>query len=435
MSVIVGSAVLSTMSSCRKPVDVIEAEKGQESVDSIPSTGHNPVQLEDPIFLNRHFAKGFITDQITKTPEDSPLLPWLAREAAAFDPGNLVLTGNTSPMLAFGDGMSAGWMNGGLYRAGQQTAFPNLIAHQMGLKNFKSPLFDLEHGNGTGYFVQTSKNGSPTWSEVTNNLAITKLSNVPEMVPYQGGDVENMSEPRLDQGGIGGTLSPKENGWVYGADGRGWTDDMIFFWRMKPNADKSKDTYWDLLNTSVSTKKPAIVISSFGFDTWAELNIKEATRGIDWAMSSSESSALTISVAEVAQRAGSQGIVYTIPAFRHLPYFSWQTQLSGPATPEQYSAATLSGTNQRIREEAKTKKLLVVDLEKIYEQIFAGTYVTGDGYKISGKPGGNFFSGDGIYPSAIGNAVIANETIKVINAHFGSKIPLINLNEYAAYIK
>ncbi|MCE7067152.1 hypothetical protein [Dyadobacter sp. CY326] len=76
-----------------------------------------------------------------------------------------------------------------------------------------------------------------------------------------------------------------------------------------------------------------------------------------------------------------------------------------------------------------------MDLEALYAKISEGSYVTEDGMKISGKPGGNFFSSDGIYPSAIGNAVIANETIKVINAKFHSQIPLINLSEFASYLR
>lgn len=38
---------------------------------------------------------------------------------------------------------------------------------------------------------------------------------------------------------------------------------------------------------------------------------------------------------------------------------------------------------------------------------------------------GNFFSADGIYPTAFGQAVIANEVIKTLNKHYGLEIPLL----------
>lgn len=432
-SLFLGAICMAATTSCRKPTDSIDVE--QEVRDSIPSTDSTGGIFLIPAFLHRYTDIFHINDEISRPPADSPLLPWLQKEAASYQHGNLQLSGRAAPMLAFGDGMSAGWTDGGLYRAGQQTAFPNLVAHQMGIKDFKSPLFDIAHGNGTGYLILQNQNGQPFWSEVTNNLAIIKRTNVPQLVPYLGGDVENMSEPKVTQGGISGTLSPKENGWSYGNDGRGWSEDMIFFWRMQPNADKYKDTYWDMMNRTLESKKPAIVLSSFGFDYWTERVLKNEEDGLDWNNASSESYQLAISVGEKAQKSGAQAVVYTLPAFKHLAYYVWQSQYATPFNPENLDRESPTATNRRMRKEAEEKSLLVVDLEKLFDRISAGKYVTDDGLKISGKPGGNFFSSDGIYPSAIGNAVIANETIKVINAHFHSQIPLINITEFASYWK
>jgi len=81
-----------------------------------------------------------------------------------------------------------------------------------------------------------------------------------------------------------------------------------------------------------------------------------------------------------------------------------------------------------------TNEFLIVDLATLYARIHAGNIVTEDGYKVNGRAGGNFSSGDEIlYPFAIGNAVIANEIIKVLNAGFRSKIALINVTEFAGY--
>jgi hypothetical protein len=73
----------------------------------------------------------------------------------------------------------------------------------------------------------------------------------------------------------------------------------------------------------------------------------------------------------------------------------------------------------------------LVDLYSLYERILKGELVTQDGIKVDPSwPEGNFFSQDGIYPTAFGHAVIANEIIKVINNHYKTRIPLINTREY-----
>lgn len=75
----------------------------------------------------------------------------------------------------------------------------------------------------------------------------------------------------------------------------------------------------------------------------------------------------------------------------------------------------------------------VVDLYSLYKKIMNRQYTAEDGLFIDPSfPNGNFFSQDGIYPSAIGSAVIANETIKVINQAYKTNIPLINIKEFAA---
>jgi hypothetical protein len=61
-------------------------------------------------------------------------------------------------------------------------------------------------------------------------------------------------------------------------------------------------------------------------------------------------------------------------------------------------------------------------LYTVYEQIFAGKFITHDGVSVNSE---NFFSSDGLNPSAFGQAIIANETIKAINAFYGLEIELV----------
>lgn len=66
------------------------------------------------------------------------------------------------------------------------------------------------------------------------------------------------------------------------------------------------------------------------------------------------------------------------------------------------------------------------DINAFYKNINKGGTRTDDGVEIIATwPGGNFYSTDGIYPSAFGQAVIANEIIKIINKHYGLNIDLL----------
>ena len=76
---------------------------------------------------------------------------------------------------------------------------------------------------------------------------------------------------------------------------------------------------------------------------------------------------------------------------------------------------------------AKAKGLPIVDIYSLYKKIFASTYTTDYGIKVDANwKAGNFFSTDGIYPTAFGQSVIANEVIKTMNQHYKLTIPLVD---------
>ena len=79
---------------------------------------------------------------------------------------------------------------------------------------------------------------------------------------------------------------------------------------------------------------------------------------------------------------------------------------------------------------ARDYGLALVDLNGLYKQIFSGKYTTEEGILVENKMSGNFFSADGISPTALGQAIIANEFIKAINAYYKMEIPLIKTAEY-----
>ena len=91
----------------------------------------------------------------------------------------------------------------------------------------------------------------------------------------------------------------------------------------------------------------------------------------------------------------------------------------------------INKSNKNIQNLSKKYAFAVVDLFSIYKKIHRGEYITDDGIKVDATYlKGNFYSSDGIYPSPFGNAIIANEFIKAINAYYKMEIPLIKTAEY-----
>jgi lysophospholipase L1-like esterase len=100
----------------------------------------------------------------------------------------------------------------------------------------------------------------------------------------------------------------------------------------------------------------------------------------------------------------------------------------------------INRTNSMIDTEKKNQTLAsfatglsypIVDLFSLYKSVLLGNLITNDGIKVDGKwPGGNFFSSDGIHPSAFGQAVITNEIIKVMNTFYKTDIPYISTRDF-----
>jgi hypothetical protein len=86
--------------------------------------------------------------------------------------------------------------------------------------------------------------------------------------------------------------------------------------------------------------------------------------------------------------------------------------------------------NKFIVDWAKSNDVALVNLNDLYKRVSEGQITIGKNIAVSGKFDGNFFSADGIYPSTLGQALVANEVIKAINVKFESKIQLIDIEKY-----
>jgi lysophospholipase L1-like esterase len=85
--------------------------------------------------------------------------------------------------------------------------------------------------------------------------------------------------------------------------------------------------------------------------------------------------------------------------------------------------------NQIIKTLAAKRKLALLDANALLKKISVG--MVEDGVSVnSNYITGNVFSLDGVHLTAKGNAITANEFIKVINGYYKTSIPRLNTAQY-----
>lgn len=386
---------------------------------------------------------------------------WNAQKAGNVDLSNLKGSDATLKMIAVGGGLTAGVCNGGLYREGQQFAYPNLVAHQMGLTDFEMPLFSEQDYNGTGYYLYDNPLVKyPKWKKVVNNRA-TVTGGAPPVLPRYEGNASNFATP------VGSSQ------WLRNSDRK---DLMFRPYLARFATPHDDDNSPESVISDIQRDHPYnfVLIDDF-FDHWIETMqlVPNFTFGNFNGSIEQYGDIVEYSINEILNQ-GQKGVIFTIPHFRTLPYMNWFkfSVLLDPSTHPDNSylmpaplisrifehhkpgskfttqldplyvvdaqeasfADPASFYNPKIKDYAQRHNLAVVDLYEIYERIHAGSYVTDDGYRIDGTMKGNFFSSDGIYPTALGQAVVANEVISAINDKYHSQIPLINIREFVKTI-
>ena len=137
----------------------------------IPVT-NSPVDLITDVKASSNLLGwGNIGDTTIKVKPDKDILPAASTKKLDLSSITISSQGNFR-LLSVGGSLSAGFRDGGLYREGQLTAFPNLIARQMNV-TFNQPLFDVTEGNGSGYKTLVGTEPIASFKLVTNNLGYT----------------------------------------------------------------------------------------------------------------------------------------------------------------------------------------------------------------------------------------------------------------------
>ncbi len=95
--------------------------------------------------------------------------------------------------------------------------------------------------------------------------------------------------------------------------------------------------------------------------------------------------------------------------------------------------SAIGAYNNELIAQANQRNLAVVDLHDYFKKLKSGIVYNGISLSLKFVSGG-MISLDGINPTPRGNALLANEFIKAMNAKFNAKIPLLNATNYRSVI-
>jgi hypothetical protein len=118
--------------------------------------------------------------------------------------------------ISVGNSLTAGYMDGGLYREGQENSYPSILAQQfelVGGSDFPQPLFAENQKNGTGYLTLNGfdSSGNPSLAAVTTELAYrggTNSAGKPLLAVHSGPN-QNLAVPGMSVFSSGPSAAPQ----------------------------------------------------------------------------------------------------------------------------------------------------------------------------------------------------------------------------------
>ncbi len=256
-----------------------------------------------------------------------------------------------SSYIAVGNSLTAGYSDGGLYREGQLSSYPSILASQFakaGGGNFVQPLFTEAQSNGSGYLrlAGFTATGSPITANVTTNLAVRGGTAAAPLYTQFLDPVNNLGVPGIRMSDIQTV-------------GYGSTLGNPYFERITPAAAAGQ-TYLQRVQATVASLKPTF------FTEWLGNNdvLGYATAG-GGANSITRTDTFTLKtnrILNVLVSGGAKGVVSTIPDVTGIPFFttvgpSFRATLAAAnvpsAAPFVYTTGILApsatpGTNARV---------------------------------------------------------------------------------------
>lgn len=406
-----------------------------------------------------------------------PLLLLLATTACKNSPDPhpaLVGQADASRYVAIGGSITAGLMNGGLYREAQQTAYPNLLARQMSLaggrRDFAQPLFSEEEENGTGYRLLTSVLPL-TYQAVTDKLALRGQN--PTLYTKYAGENQNLGVPNLRLADVN-------------TPGYGSAAGNPLFERLLPGGQEQKTylqyvvehrptffTFWmgnaDLLQfvTSGGTR-PLTETGTFSanvkalFDALASQGAKGVVANlpdptlVPLLMRPSELAAyrkdtftpywITTGAGEIRPATDEDRLLMTADSIGFLTRVGFPKGFFkiAPLNNDDVLDAdelervqqTTAAYNATLTGEASARSWPVLDANALFLKTktgyldFYGNRVETDFIRDGQLLPSSIYSVDGLHPNARGHALLTNEFIAVINKAYQAQIPTLNLSQF-----
>ncbi|WP_353721856.1 SGNH/GDSL hydrolase family protein [Dyadobacter sp. 676] len=401
--------------------------------------------------------------------------------------------------LAIGGSLTAGLRNGGLYRFAQLTSYPNLIARQMALKDFAQPLFRREEANGSEYFKEVRTSPFPTFQKVAGGSAIIQSETLTfnaysgrvdnlglpfagifafgerqdwrhncDLIPsipydfqyrhffrrYLSESVDSQWDTRvldyaLSQKSDLCTIELGIDDFIIYATTGGYKTSSLPFAAINEEGNPLIHLLVGLKNANskviLATVPDIIDFPYFHFVTPSMARQHNEGAAL-YAMISDDlfekskgSPQFLVEVKDTDLLLPTQNVEALFSSSECKRGISPQSPLESKdiLTEDELSVFDLNNSlNDLIRNLAAKFEYPIVDLHGIYKRILDGQFVTDDGVRIDPSyPNGNFFSDDGLHPTALGQAVIANEWIKVINKHYNTRIPLLTISEFSQFKK
>jgi hypothetical protein len=396
------------------------------------------------------------------------------------------LKGKPFKLVAAGGNLTQGMRDGGIFNEGMLTSYPTLIANQIGV-DFQNALFDPSEYNGLGRKVFTSFNPTagpvPKQKEVSNNLAIENG----KIKKYEYiKEIDNFSVNAINVI-FGSDLNTQRLNSNFQLDKRLTKN---FGYRLLTNTKKFDFIFFENGFQDILTNKSNYVIREYSLD---DLHKVKAGTKVEYnydPLTGTGSEVYTTLFKLLVSQQLNRGVILNCPDLEDLPYYRksyvaeikqlYETYKLGfnnltnsenlvlgassidsllsprvninikPWVSTNVNYKNEQGDNYIISSEVRksilekiltknsNSKILsqyanmpICDINALYKNILKGAVVTSDGVKVDAKwPGGNFFSNDGVYPSAFGQAVIANEVIKIMNNFYKMEIELIPTAEY-----
>ena len=406
--------------------------------------------------------------------------------------------------VAIGSTTASGYRDGGYFNEGILTSYPNLLARQLGVENFRQPLFSTKYYNGFGRKVVTTFNptGGPVtkFKEARNNLAVLSAETF-ELESYRG-KLDNFSIPMARR-----MILFNE-------------DDVVYDIKQNSSAKASLDRilgsrreFSSVYNKMVKENKFDFITIDFNtsdihdqyfssippgeypqdFYTSAQATVDQQPKeygtggglfplyvspalqivrnmdklGVKAVLLNVPDENLTwnrnyVSVDLFEKMFGKNHFIYikgetgdfvttTVDYFSFDPKteidsllgnkvhlnlkkgISYQNPMTknylrgNPLKYEYFENDNMLLFNRELDRLGNRFGFPVVDINSLYKNIYYQKYQSWDGVQVTPEL---FYSSDGIFPSALGNAVIANEIIKVLNSHYGLDIPYIETRQF-----